>query len=106
MNFVNAINALRGGIWVVFMATLAMILLYCRYHNRPSSQTGAWVDLVNSVHPAVYGFALCIMAYSLMLIGHSSEGEKVFLSGASFIGGVALRGAYTPNGSGTPAPKA
>ncbi|HEY2497300.1 MAG TPA: hypothetical protein VGK24_09545 [Candidatus Angelobacter sp.] len=103
MTIVNALNALHGALLLVFVVLFVAILIFARYRNHPPAPAGTLVDVINSVHPAVYGFALCVMAYTLMLIGHGSEGEKVFLSGASFIGGVALRGAYNPGGKDTPA---
>lgn len=87
INFVNAINAVRGPVWLVMVGTLAMLLLFARYYKQTPS--GNLIDSLNSIHPAVYGFILCMMGVILELNGHENAGDKVFLSGASFIGGVA-----------------
>lgn len=97
LNAVNAINAVRGEVWLMMFATTAMFLLYARYHKTAPS--GNLVDSFNSIHPAVYGFVLCMMGVVLELNGHEQAGDKVFLSGASFIGGVAMRANYSGNGA-------
>jgi hypothetical protein len=100
LNAVNAINAVRGEVWLMLFATTAMFLLYARYHKTAPS--GNLVESFNSIHPAVYGFVLCMMGVVLELNGHEQAGDKVFLSGASFIGGVAMRASYNGNGNSTP----
>jgi hypothetical protein len=97
LNFVNAINAVRGEVWLMLFVTTAMFLLYARYHKTAPS--GNLVESFNSIHPAVYGFVLCMMGVVLELNGHEQAGDKVFLSGASFIGGVAMRASYNGNGA-------
>ncbi len=106
MRLVNALNAVHGPIWIVLLAVLALFTLYARYRKLPPS--GNFVDSLNSVHPAVYGFVLCIWGIVLALNSHEQFGDKVFLSGASFIGGVMMRSAQqngNGNGNGVTPPK-
>lgn len=97
MNAVNAINAVRGPVWLVLLTLAILVLIYARY--RKLQPTGNLVDSLNSIHPAVYGFVLCIWGIVLALNAHEQFGDKVFLSGASFIGGVMAR-QIQQNGNG------
>ncbi|HWF03631.1 MAG TPA: hypothetical protein VHA06_08095 [Candidatus Angelobacter sp.] len=105
LNFVEALNQIHGIVWLNFVVILGMLLVFARYRKQPARPAGSLIDVLNSVHPAVYGFIFGMSAIALMLVGHSAEGEKVFLSGASFIGGVALRGSYK-GGDATPSQSA
>ena len=112
MNFlqgiVQAINTIHGSVWIVMLVFFFGALLFARYRNVPPSAN--LVESLNAIHPAVYGFVLCNWGLILALNGHEQFGDKVFLSGASFIGGVAAHALYQ-NGNGnangnsvTPAP--
>jgi len=98
MNAVNAINSIHGQIWLVLLLALVIILLYARYRSVPP--TGSLVDSLNSVHVAWLGFTLCLCGIALMMSGEGQFGDKVFLSGASFIGGIAATKAVNGNGNG------
>ena len=98
MKFIDVINSIHGQVWLVLIAFTAMLLLYLRYRNTPPA--ASLVDSLNSIHVALLGFVICLMAVMLMMAGHAQEGDKVFLSGASFIGGIAAVKATSGNGNG------
>lgn len=98
MTFVNALNALHGQVLLLFAFLFCVTLLFVRYRKAPAN--GSIVDSLNSVHIAWLGFALCLCGIALMMASHGPEGDKVFLAGASFIGGIAA--AKAVNGSGKP----
>lgn len=87
-NFVNAINAINGRVWLGCLVVLAMLLLHLRY--RKVTPTGSLLDSINGIHVAILGFVLCLCGIGMALSGHEGFGDKVFLSGASFIGGVGV----------------
>src|SRR5690349_54153 len=102
MNFVNALNAIHGQFWLVVLVLVAMLLLHIRYRNVTPS--GSLVEELNSLHVAWIGFVLCLCAIAVILGGHEAAGDKIFLSGASFIGGIAVSKAIgngNGNGNGT-----
>jgi hypothetical protein len=88
MNFVNAMNALNGRVWLACIVVLVIVLLHLRY--RKLAPTGSLLDSINGVHVAILGFVLCLCGIGMALSGHEGFGDKVFLSGASFIGGVGV----------------
>lgn len=104
MNFVNALNALNGRVWLGVVVLLLMMLLFLRYRNV--TPTGSFIDSLNSVHVAWLGFTLCLCGVALMISGQGEYGDKVFLSGASFIGGIAATKAVngSANGNGATGP--
>lgn len=100
MNFVNAVNAVNGRAWIAVIILLAMALLFVRYCRI--APKGSIIDSLNSTHVAVFGFVLCLCGIGLTLSGHAEAGDKVFLSGASFIGGIAASRAIKANDSEPP----
>jgi hypothetical protein len=88
INFVNALNSIRPMIWLVMISTLVVCLIYKRYSKTPP--TGALLDQINGVHIAILGFALCLCGIALAVNGHEIFADKVFVSGASFIGGIGV----------------
>lgn len=98
LNFVNALNAIHGQLLLFVLIIFAMVLLYLRYYKV--QPTGSIVDSLNAVHVAWLGFALCLCGIFLIVAGHDQAGDKVFLSGASFIGGIAATRAVNGNGNG------
>lgn len=97
-NFIDALNSIHGQVWLVLITFCAMLLLYLRYRKAPPATS--LVDSLNSIHVALLGFVICLVAVMLMMAGHAQEGDKVFLSGASFIGGIAAAKATNGNGNG------
>jgi hypothetical protein len=97
MNLVTAINSIHGQVWLCLFTLAGMLLVYLRY--RKFQPAASLVDTLNSLHIALLGFALCIIAVLLILAGYPAEGDKIFLSGASFIGGIAA-GKISQNGNG------
>lgn len=91
MNAVNALNAIHGQLLLFLLTLTAMLLMYSRYRKIEPIGPAHLIDALNTIHPAVYGFVICMMGIALEMTGHSQAGDKVFLSGASFIGGVAAR---------------
>jgi peptidoglycan/LPS O-acetylase OafA/YrhL len=97
MTTINAINSIHGQVWLCLFTFAGMLLVYLRYRKFPPA--ASLVDTLNSLHIALLGFAICILAVLLILAGHPAEGDKIFLSGASFIGGIAA-GKVSQNGNG------
>ncbi len=89
LNTVNALNAIQGRFWLFWIVLLSIVLVYLRDRRNPTGPS--IIESLNGLHVAWLGFALCLFGISLMIAGHGNEGDKVFLSGASFIGGVAAK---------------
>lgn len=101
-DFVTALNAVKLTVWLVLLAITCLILSYLRYRNQPVS--GSVVDMINSISIANYGFILCMAAIGLIMANKDQAGDKIFLSGASFIGGVGVGSALASKKNQTPTP--
>lgn len=87
-DFVAALNAVKLTVWLVMLALTCLFLAYFRYRKEPA--TGSIVEMINSISIANYGFILCMAAIGLIMANKDQAGDKIFLSGASFIGGVGV----------------
>lgn len=101
-DFVTALNAVKLTVWLVLLGLTVLFLSYARYRKEPA--TGSLVDMINSISIANYGFILCMAAIGLIMANKDQAGDKIFLSGASFIGGVGVGAAAAKRNQTPPNP--
>lgn len=105
MTLVNALNEVHGQVLVFVIALVAMVLLFVRYKSAPHSGPGSFIDALNGVHVTAWGVLLALVGIAVVLANHETFGDKVFVAGASFIGGMGAAKLMSSNGNGNKPPE-